>query len=707
MVGSTRFRRGLAVKRCGLMCVVMAAMVVGMSLSGVAPAGAARGRSPVAETMRPAALPGATRIGRTPASTPIRVSLVLRVRHLTRLERQVSAGAFHRGSFLSVEQFARTYGQSRHVVRLISRYLRSYGMRTRQLADRVSILATGTAHDIDRAFGITLSSYRLPATPASRQAPGRPAQVVHGTNQDATLPSELAGSVMAVAGLMNYRGAYVSSAMSSGRSPERSGRPGVSGIPEGYLTPESFLRLYKGMRLESLGSGGAGRSVGIVTLASLRRADALTFWRALGVPSFSRRLRLVNVDGGSGPPSLNADSPETALDVEQAGAIAPHATVVVYQAPNSDQGLLDGFLAAVSSDRAGSISTSWIMSETYLRAIVALGQESPAYEHAFNVPLLEAAAQGQSAFGVSGDYGAYGARPDIGSTNLTVDFPSSSPYITTTGGTTLSAKQYPQRFVLPSGGIMTVVVPRQRTWGWDYLWPEYHEFGSIYGLPHLTEKIWAENYNVVGSGGGSSSLFAMPQYQRGFRATTASRAIRYLKPTAFTSTFPALGEPLPYRLPSDWISHFAARVKAGTTTTSHRLVPDFSANADPDTGYAIYSSLFQQPYGTPWLQYGGTSFVAPQMAAVAALIQDADHGRLGFWNPAIYRFAASSPSPFTPLDFGGSIAETVVHRSGSSITYTVPGNDNIFYAGSRGSPYNIGSGLGYPDLTQLALAFGK
>jgi hypothetical protein len=62
--------------------------------------------------------------------------------------------------------------------------------------------------------------------------------------------------------------------------------------------------------------------------------------------------------------------------------------------------------------------------------------------------------------------------------------------------------------------------------------------------------------------------------------------------------------------------------------------------------------------------------------------------RVGFWNPAIYSFATGRYSPFTPLQQSST------------------GNDNIYYTGTPGLPYNEGSGLGYPNLSELAYDFG-
>jgi kumamolisin len=86
--------------------------------------------------------------------------------------------------------------------------------------------------------------------------------------------------------------------------------------------------------------------------------------------------------------------------------------------------------------------------------------------------------------------------------------------------------------------------------------------------------------------------------------------------------------------------------------------------------------------------WGGTSVAAAQMNGAAVLIdQDAGH-RVGLGNPAIYSFALSASSPFTPLDATGT------------------GNDNLYYTGTSGQIFNPGSGLGYPDLAKLASDFG-
>ncbi len=71
-------------------------------------------------------------------------------------------------------------------------------------------------------------------------------------------------------------------------------------------------------------------------------------------------------------------------------------------------------------------------------------------------------------------------------------------------------------------------------------------------------------------------------------------------------------------------------------TSTGRGEPDVSTNADPQTGYADYDpTLFAADGG--FEQYGGTSFVSPQLNGTTAVIESYVGHRVGFWNPKIYK----------------------------------------------------------------------
>jgi subtilase family serine protease len=124
-------------------------------------------------------------------------------------------------------------------------------------------------------------------------------------------------------------------------------------------------------------------------------------------------------------------------------------------------------------------------------------------------------------------------------------------------------------------------------------------------------------------------------------------------------------------------------------STGQRQVPDVSANADPGTGWATYSSgpagsdgAFSQ--GGP-SEVGGTSAAAPFWSASMALVQQyalsvGAKRRIGFAAPMLYSLAAGG-TPFPPF-------------------HDVTAGGNRFYQATPGWDY--ATGLGSPDVYNLA-----
>jgi len=625
---------------------------------------------PVQPGISAATLPDAAVFANTPPSTPETVSFVLREQNLTQLESSVETGVHN---FLSAGQFAQTYGQSQANVSQLQSYLSHFGITTQVYPDNIDVVANGTAGEFDNALSVQQQEYHVPATPARNGMLGTPAQTVHGTGQSPLLPYRIAQYVLAILGLTNY-GPFASQAVhvNSAVTPDLAGSSNsclvLTGLPDACNTPANFAANYGLKGLYRRGATGAGQTIAIVTLAALDPTAPEYFWNTvMGLPP-SNRVTVDNIDGGPGAPSDAAGTGETDLDVEQSGGLAPNANVIVYQAPNTDSGFADAFFAAASQNIASTVSASWGESETYVQALVAAGLETPVYEAAFDEAFLEMAEQGQSGFLAAGDSGAYSASRDLGTTNLSVLTSADSPYITAAGGTTLPWKG---TLTSSSGTTAKVDVPSQRTWGWDYLWqPVATLTGS--SLASVAES------NVVGGGGGLSALEPTPSYQLNVAGTHNFSAVQYLTPTAYQNV-DGIVEPTAWGFnPTPSVSHGSGSGRAG---------PDVSADADPYSGYLLYEPSSPGPA----LQggWGGTSFVAPQLNGSTAVIDSFLGHRVGFWNSSIYSFASGQNSPFTPLAQSGT------------------GSDNLYYTGTPGQVYNLGSGLGYPNLTDLATEFGQ
>ncbi len=662
-------------RSCG---IAAGACVAALATFGAAAPALASSRTHVASDGFVAHLHGAKKLGTTPSDSLERISVILKARNATQLSAAAEAPLT---TPLTTAQFANAYGQSALNVRSFELYLHSYGIKTDAFGDRLDIQAVGTVAEIDAAFGITQDTYRVPSQPGVKGGARIPAQTVHGITAQPSLPKQFANEILAILGLTNYSAytAPLQRAPTAKRGTSSDTHPGalsptqcetLTGLPSACNLPSDFATNYGLNGMYSSGAEGQGETIGIVTLAALDPGAPQYFWTNIAdIPPSNRTLTVDNVDGGPGAPSNAGGTGETDLDVEQSGAVAPYANVIDYQAPNTDPGFADAFYEAASQNIATDVSASWGESETIIAALVASGLEDPNYIASFDQAFEEMALQGQSAFTSAGDYGAYTAAEDIGTTNLAVGSPADSPYIVSAGGTTLP---WSATLDTPNGNV-PVDVTAERTWAWDYLWPYFAADGSE-SLEQAAES------ETLGGGGGYSTSEPEPAYQTndGVTGLNSCQAVEYLTPTDY-QTVDGL------TLPTEWDFNPTPSVTACSGTG--RVQPDISADADPFTGYLLYSPSFSQA-GDPVLEggWGGTSFVAPQLNGSAAVMDSYLGRRAGFWNPLVYPLAAGSSTPFTTLNTAGTT------------------NDNLYYTGNPGTTFNPASGLGTPNLSAIGTA---
>ena len=118
---------------------------------------------------------------------------------------------------------------------------------------------------------------------------------------------------------------------------------------------------------------------------------------------------------------------EAVLDIDMQIALNPSAAkIIAYEDGNDPFGvaLLDCLAIMANEDRAQTISISYGLDEAL---------QGPDQMNAENTVLTQMAAQGQSVFASSGDYGAYGDEPPA----YNVNDPGAQPLLTSVGGTTL------------------------------------------------------------------------------------------------------------------------------------------------------------------------------------------------------------------------------------------------------------------------------
>jgi subtilase family serine protease len=243
----------------------------------------------------------------------------------------------------------------------------------------------------------------------------------------------------------------------------------------------------------------------------------------------------------------------------------------------------------------------------------------------FNQLWQQAAAQGISVFVSSGDAGAAGCDSPSASTathGAGVNLVCSSPYSTCVGGTQFAAD---------------VSAP-------STYWAANNSSTNSSALSYIGEAVWNQSGTQTGgaglwsSGGGVSLYYAKPAWQ----------------------------------------------LATGVPTDGRRDVPDVALAAsgahDP---YLIYTT--DGHTSSTLVGIGGTSAAAPSMAGIAALLAQAQNGRLGSLNPVLYSLSSLQAS-------GGPVTFHTITSGNNS----VPGQVG-FSAGTADPVYNQATGLGSVD----------
>lgn len=341
-----------------------------------------------------------------------------------------------RRQYLAIDQIAARFGAAPEDATIVQNAIAAAGFEVVEtnLARRI-VRVRGPAVVLGRYFGTELAAYGGPGGPFRGRVGGL------------TLPDSLAGLVIGVFGLDNRP-----QLRTHFRRPRVAGfsyAPGL--VAAAYSFPP--------------GADGTGQTIGILEFGGgYRPEDLKTFFAGANLPVPT--VNAVSVDGAGNVPTGDPNGPdgEVELDVEVSGAVAPGARIVVYFAPNSDQGFLDALSAAIHDtvNRPSVISISWGGPESTWTA-----QARAVFEQSCE----DAAALGITVLAAAGDSGATDGEP---AGTLAVDFPASAPYVVGCGGTRL----------LLNGTTIT------------------------------EETVWNELADGEGAtGGGVSQVFGLPTYQ--------------------------------------------------------------------------------------------------------------------------------------------------------------------------------------------------
>jgi hypothetical protein len=406
---------------------------------------------------------GAALIGTVGPASKMRVDVNLRLPDPVAVERFIArvsdpaSPLFHK--FLPRGAFGARFGPSAATLATVVAALRAAGLHPGTIAsDRLSIPITATAHDLDAAFHTTINTYRLPG--------GRDVFV---NTAPAELPAAAAAAVSGIVGLSdvatfkprfvapNPRQAartHVQRPEASGAGPQACAQATQVANKYGAYTSNQLASYYGMSPLYGAHDLGQGVYVGLVEFDTFATSDVATFQKCVGT---NAPLTIQKVDGFH---KTGIGGGEPVLDVEDFLALAPEATVDVYETPNTMGGAEAIYTNIINGDVDNVVSTSWGLCEPDTASSFL------DHEHAL---FMQAATQGQAIFAASGDYGSTDCYNDGTYDNsLAVDDPASEQYVVGVGGTSIKGP--------------------------------------------ATQTVW-NSPNLGATGGGVSSVWCMPAYQ--------------------------------------------------------------------------------------------------------------------------------------------------------------------------------------------------
>jgi subtilase family serine protease len=379
---------------------------------------------------------GAARLGSVPADQQLTITIALRPTHADRLSsllRDLYDPASTRyQQWLQPGEFNREFGPSPAQIDTVTSWLHQQGLRDTSVQG-LAVHASGDAQSVSHALGVTFTRYQLDRTTTGYVASSAP-----------LVPSAVAGDITSIVGLSDTVRLHNSldvarPGSTRGVRAAEVSRPAVATPAAAtgcaaarnfagsrYWTPAQISSFYGIDNLTSAGLTGKGKSIALVEFAPSVATDTATFFSCFGLHN---KVSVVPVDGGA---ELDpSGTVEADVDIQEAAAQAPGATILSYEAPNIGSAEYDVYNAIVSQDKAQVVSTSWGDCESD----VASGGS---FINALETVLQQAAAQGQSVFAASGDTGSeacYDGSPATES--LDVDHPASDPFVTAVGGTSL------------------------------------------------------------------------------------------------------------------------------------------------------------------------------------------------------------------------------------------------------------------------------
>ena len=491
--------------------------------------------------------------------------------------------SYHR--FLTPVQVGERFGASEHDIDAISQWLRSQGLRVNSVANsRMMIDFSGNSSLVGAAFATEMRYY-----------------VVNGEQRMATagdpqIPAALAGVIQSASGLNTvndhpYHGAGQAHVPAKGTDlPALTDCNGAT--CEYFVTPEDFDIIY------NLGYGdydGGGQSIAIIGRSRVYNPDIENFQTLTGHLKQDPTVIVPPNGLDPGPAAgtggkASGDQGEATLDVMRAGSVASFATIDLVVSADEEQTGLNGIRVAATYVVDTNPVPAYIMNISFGACEADRTQADVQFwDNLFS----QGAAEGISTFVASGDSGAAGCDAYVGTPPqnqiASPNYICSSSYSTCVGGTEFADTADPSLY-----------------------WSQTNDGTLGSALSYIPEGAWNEPLNSEGatqaasSGGGFSSYIPTPSWQTG----------------------------------------------TGVPGTQGRYTPDIAFTSSAHDGYfgCLAASSGAHPgdcvvrNGEFYFEYFyGTSAAAPDMAGIAAMLNQKYEAPQGELNQRLY-YLADNPA---------------------------------------------------------------
>ena len=612
------------------------------------------------------------RVADAPSSSPVNFSLVLNLRDPAGAAALVKAVSDPTSSsyrhYVTARQWEAQFSPTAAAANQAVTWLKSEGFSVGAIpADRITVPASGTAAQVEKAFGISLGEYSVNGQ-TLREADGQvavPTAItgvvggVMGINEIPAQPGALEGPPSAFVTAPPCSTSFGGATKTTTYGNQNPGYPNTM--------PDTVCG-YVGTQLRSAydipaSETGSGYTVAIVDAYDLKTmaSDATEYFNTSdpSAPFDTADYQSINQGPFDAQDVCGNWGDEQAIDVESSHSLAPDAHILFVGAKDCyDAGLFTAEQTVVDGNLANVISNSWGDTDGDLLSDAAT---RTAYDDLFQL----ADATGITVQFSSGDQGDNFAQTGLSG----ADYPPSSPYVTAVGGTSLE--------IGASGNAIA-----------SYGWSTGRSFKCEPNVAPFLKGCKASNYGTWlpaaadgASGGFTSYNYSQPWYQAG------------IVPTTLSERNVAIDGPVPMR-----------------------VEPDISLDADPATGFLIgFTAAF--PNGTikyATTRYGGTSLASPILAGIVADADQAGGVAAGFLNPTVYHLSqvtgkaiASVPVAQDQVQFRNDYVDEVL-GNGPGVAHAVRiigASPEEVYCDGTGNcasrPDTLSAGPGYNSLTGL------